>query len=90
MNTCWNNNEIIKIMIMKLILILLMIMIMTRIMNLLARKKSRAKSAGKSNFSRVVRELAVASWFGQQLLSFQGYVGSFVLAFSLPTLSSNF
>ena len=60
MNTCWNNNEIIIIiMIMKLILILLIIMIRTSIMNLLASKKSRAKSAGKSDFSRVARELAV-------------------------------
>lgn len=35
-------------------------MITIMIMNLLARKKSRAKSAGKSDFSRVARELTVA------------------------------
>ena len=34
-------------------------MIMIMIMNLLARKKGRAKSSGKSEYSRVARELAV-------------------------------
>ena len=51
MNTCWNNNEI--------MIMMIMIMIMIMIMNLLARKKGSAKSSGKSEFSRVARELAV-------------------------------
>ena len=52
MNTCWNSNEII------IMIIMMMIMIIIMIMNFLARKKGPAKSSGKSEYSRVARELA--------------------------------